>query len=259
VNGNRPPLSLARSAVVLALLFGAVPLVSAAEPAATAPAPDQRLDPGERVFTVTVGDEPRAYVMADLTRVGVPVHDVVNDLRFDVTVDAGDAHVVDAPPSVHAEGTTTWADWSRAHPETSVWRPAAVAEKGRPRDAREIRVTTSHDYRTVLGSALAPSRGTEADTLRPGVLVISGTIENTARDPVHYVVLRYELVDRRGRVVYREEGFNRAAEVLAEAKLPDSAEVPPIAPGAGDTFRLILVADEVPAFEHARVTVGRVY
>lgn len=248
-------LLLLRTVAVVALVAGAPPVQSSPETAA----PDPRLEPGEPVFAVTVGEEPRAYVLADLVRTGAPVHDVVGQLRFDVVMEAGSAHLLAAPPSVHAEGATTWADWSRAHPDTSLWRPAAVPENGSPRDPREIRVTESHDYRTVLGSALAPSRGTEGLPVRPGVLVISGTVENTAREPVHYVVLRYELLDDRGRVVYREEGFNRAAEVLAEAKLPKAAEVAPIAPGSSDSFRLILVADEVPVFRQARVTVGRVY
>lgn len=254
MNRDRALLPL-RIVAVLALLAGA----HAAPASSGTAAPDPRLEPGEPVFAVTIGDEPRAYVLADLARTGAPVHDVVGPVRFDVTLEAGSAHLVGAPASVHAEGSTTWADWSRAHPDTSLWRPAAVPETGSSRDPREIRVTESHDYRTVLGSALAPSRGTEGAPVRPGVLVISGTVENTAREPVRYVVLRYELLDDKGRVVYREEGFNRAAEVLAEARLPKEALVTPIAPGASDSFRLILVADEVPAFRQARVTVGRVY
>ena len=89
--------------------------------------------------------------------------------------------------------------------------------------------------------------------------MLTGIVENTSKEAVNHVVLRYELVDKSGRVVYRDEGFNRAAEALASPQPIVPAEVEPIAAGASDTFRMLMLPAELPPFEKARVTVARVY
>lgn len=248
----------------------AFPIASVAEAPARAPSSaatalrDQRLDAAEPVFGVLVGSEPRAYVLADLRRAGEVVHDLSGGTRLDVKREGDGARVVGAPPAVRVEGATTWAAWVQAHPDTSLWRRAA-AESGEPRDGRTIVVTETRDYRTALGCTFGCEavEGTMSakPAEHPGVFVISGTLKNDAAAPVHHVVLRYELLDEAGRVVYRDEGFNRAAETLAETEQAASKPPPviPLAPGATDSYRMLFLNAELPDFHHTRVTVERVY
>lgn len=227
---------------------------------------DQRLDGSEPVFGVIVGDEPRAYTVADLRRATPLVHDLVEGRRIDVKFENGQPTIVRGSAAVRSLGVTNWASWIQAHPETSLWRRAASAEAGEPREPDAVRVLESRDYRTVLGCAFGceavSGELSSTPAEHPGVFVISGFVENASASPVHHVVLRYELLDDAGKVVYRDEGFNRSAEVLAETEASAPSTVPaivPIAPGARDTFRMIFLNEELPRFRRTRVTVGRTY
>jgi hypothetical protein len=211
------------------------------------------------VLGIVVGGEPRAYAISDLQHAGAVVHDVVASGRIDVEYSAGAARVVRASQPVLESGTTEWGAWSRRHADTSLWRAPAVAEPEATRPAGDLRITESHHYKTVIGCAFAQARMTSVNMEPPGLLVISGTVENLAAKPVHHVVLRFELVDASGKVVYRDEGFNRSAEALAAPTLARDEDVVPIAAGATDTFRMILLFDELPPFEDSRVTVARAY
>ena len=219
---------------------------------------DLRLEPGMPVFGIVVGDEPRAYALADLQTAGVAVHDVVSGRPIDVGFESADVRVLGSPDDVREHRLTSWSDWIGVHPDTSLWRIPAVAEPKPSRPAGDVRVKESRHYRTGFGCAIMP-RMTGDGPKPPGLFVISGTIENVARDSVHHVVLRYELMDASGRVIYRDEGFNRSAEALAGPRLVHSDAVVPIDSGATDSFRMIFLADELPAFEDSRVTVSRVY
>jgi hypothetical protein len=228
---------------------------------------DERLDAGERVFGVMIGDLPRAYGMADLEKAGPVVHDLVGGQRIDVKVDGVKVQMVTKGTPVEVAGASTWGTWAQLHPDTSIWRRAADAETVEPHDGRNIPISGSHDYRTALGCTFGCEavEGTISSKPRehPGVFVITGELTNATKSPVHHVVLLYELVDDKGKVVYREEGFNRAAESLAdtEQQAHDRAlpVVGPIAPGATDTYRMIFLDQELPPFDHTRVIVSRVY
>lgn len=220
---------------------------------------DGRLELGERVFGIVVAEEPRAYALADLSSAGAAVHDVVGGNKIDVGLTGADASVLRASIPVRAGEMTSWRAWSQLHPDTSLWRPPAVAEPEVRREPGEIRVRESRGYRTDIGCAAAQSRLTSTNVNAPGLYVISGTIENTAQQAVDHVVLRFELVDAKGKVVYRDEGFNRSAEALAAPKPIDGGDVVPIAAGGSDSFRMILLSQELPDFETPRVTVMRVY
>lgn len=218
---------------------------------------DGRLEPGEKIFAIVVQAEPRAYCLTELGAAGSVVHDSVASGAVDIGSDGATAHVAHATVRVTDSETTTWSDWSRRHPDTSLWHPVAVAEAQVTRPTSDVRVTESRHYRTVIGCALSQSRLTSPNMEAPGLVVISGTIRNVAATPVDHVVLRYELLDGRGRVVFRDEGFNRSAEDLAGPKL--TSPVVPLAAGATDAFRMILLEDELPDFKNARVSVARIY
>ena len=239
-----------------------------AHPAApSAPLPDERLDAGEPVYGVMVGDLPRAYVMADLAKAGPVVHDLVAEQRIDVVVEGTNLRVTPAGEPARVVNATAWGTWSHQHPDTSIWRRAAIGEAEAPRDGREIHLGGSHDYRTALGCTFGceavEGEMTSRPREHPGVFVISGELTNKSGSPVHHVVLLYELVDGQGRVVYREEGFNRAAESLAEtdqqSRTAPPPAVAPIAPGASDGYRMLFLDRELPPFHHTRVVVSRVY
>ena len=227
--------------------------------AASAYLADGRLEPGDAVLGIVVGDEPRAYALADLEAAGAAVHDLAGGSRLDVIFDAAEPRVLAVASPVRESLTTNWGTWARMHPDTSLWRPSAIAEPEAIRSADEILVRESRDYRTAFGCAMVQSRMTSPDMEPTGLFVISGTIENVTASSVHHVVLRYELVGDDGKVVYRDEGFNRSAEALAAPKAVDAGEVVPIASGATDTFRMIFLSDELPAFARTRVTIARVY
>lgn len=234
-----------------------------ADPAPPPPAPavtlrDQRLDPGDRIVGLVLAGEPRAYAVSGLKAAGSPVHDVVDGHRIDVTIDQDHASVLPATAPVTEKAVTTWARWSLAHPDTSIWHASAVPEPATARPCGDVLVQDVRNYRADLDHSFGQS--IEGGQLESALLfVITGSVRNASAVPVHHVVLRVELVDETGKVVYRDESYNRSAEALADEKLDDPARVAPIAPGATDTFRMILMSDELPVFKDSRVTVARVY
>lgn len=226
---------------------------------ASSPLRDQRLDPRDRVFGIIIGGEPRAYPLADLEKAEAEVHDSVAGSAVDVALRETGPVVLSAAAPVAEKRTCEWQAWVEAHGDTSLWRPAAVPEAHAVRPLRDVRVTESHDYTAAMASAFASSRMASNNLAAYGFVVISGTVENVAKEPVHHVVLRYELLDATGKVVYREEGFNRSAEALAGSKLEAGDVVTPISPGGRDSFRMLLIPEDLPRFETARVAVLRVY
>ncbi len=84
--------------------------------------------------------------------------------------------------------------------------------------------------------------------------VIAGRLENRGSRDLDHVVLRYELLDSDGKVVWFEEGNNRAAETLVDGRaVPQGMNSLPA--GAIDHFRMAFFADEIPGFERHRVSV----
>lgn len=100
-----------------------------------------------------------------------------------------------------------------------------------------------------LGSAAPP----------PPLLVIRGEMRNASGAPLHHVRFSYELLDRDGRVVALEEGYNRSAEVLkpldprGRVFVGEEAAARPVASRDSDTFRMLFFAADVPPFATYRV------
>ena len=87
------------------------------------------------------------------------------------------------------------------------------------------------------------------------VYAASATAHNTGTAPVRAVKVRLELFDKDGKRVAQGEGYNLAAESLAET--PDALDkVKPIPPGGSDPVRLSLdKADIGHPFRTAKLTV----
>lgn len=158
--------------------------------------------------------------------------------------------------------TGYWFAWYAFHPQTKVWpdvspaaAPAALGEASRI-------VVVEHQGRWASLGRLSPVGDRLAEDERGGFYVISGTLRNDSRQPVDFVELSYELLDDRGRVVLRDQGYNRTAETLRDSEghsttpLPDAARPPPIPPGATDSFRMFFFRDETPQFASYRIRVA---
>ncbi|HYC56397.1 MAG TPA: hypothetical protein VEL28_15800 [Candidatus Binatia bacterium] len=238
----------------------AMALAEPAAVAATQGSGDSRLADEERIFGIVVGTEPRAYSLSDLSRAGGHVDDVVDGGV--VTIDAGrDAVPVVTRNGARIEGgqLESWATWSAQHRDTSVWRPSAEPGLPATRPVTDVRIEETRSYATAISCALSQSLVASNGPASQGLFVITGSLTNTAAAAIHHVLLRFELVDELGRIVYREDGYNRAAESMAAPGDDLAGDVEPLAPGAHDSFRMILVSAELPRFETARVQVAAVY
>lgn len=127
------------------------------------------------------------------------------------------------------------------------------------RSATDVRVEETKSYWTSIGVDIMTDATGDPDK-RNGLFVISGTLKNVSSEPVHAVILEFTLVAKDGSVVYRRESFNRAAEGLLDAEdAADAASIEatlvPVAPGATDSYRMIFIGEEIPAFDHPAVVV----
>jgi hypothetical protein len=93
------------------------------------------------------------------------------------------------------------------------------------------------------------------------VFVMRGELRNKSGQPVHHVVLRYELLDDKGKVIHDAEGFNRSAEAMRpdEEGAVHVDQVKPIPAGGVDSYRMVFFHDEVPHFTSQRVRVVEVH
>lgn len=244
-----------------AAIEAAMALAEPAEVAGIQGSGDSRLPDDERVFAIIVGGEPRAYSLRDLSRAGGHVIDVVGGTTVVIDIPATGATPVASRDGVRIQDwhLENWATWSALHRDTSLWRASGDAATAASRPLTDVRIEETRSYATAISCALSQSVVAAGESAGQGLFVISGSLSNTARAEVHHVRLRFELVDERGQVVYREDGFNRAAEALAAPGDGDAGEVEPLPPGARDSFRMILVSAELPRFETARVQVAAVY
>ena len=123
-----------------------------------------------------------------------------------------------------------------------------------PDDAAEVRLVTQQARWTGPGQPEALG-----DDREPWFL-ISGEIENGGRRPLAYVRLTYELLAD-GQVVAREMGYNRRAEALRDPAVESGAvaaatlQIPPLAAGERDGFRMIFLRGAAPRFDAWRVHV----
>ncbi len=96
-----------------------------------------------------------------------------------------------------------------------------------------------------------------------GVIVytVLADVHNVSVTPLRYVKVKVVLNDKLGRQVAEREGYNMAAEILADDAVPGSrdqklARVQPIAPGGTDHFRLSFDKSDIgKPFRTARVSV----
>jgi hypothetical protein len=133
----------------------------------------------------------------------------------------------------------------------------AAADLARP--TTDVRIEETKSYWTSVGiDIMADATG---DPDKPnGLFVISGTLKNVSSEPVRAVQLEFTLVAPDGAVLYRRESFNRAAEALldvddAMAVVGSRSDIVPIAPGGTDSYRMIFIGEEIPAFDHPSVAV----
>jgi hypothetical protein len=113
------------------------------------------------------------------------------------------------------------------------------------------------DVLAVISSLDAANLGNQ----QPLLFVIRGTLRNTSPIACHHAALVFEVLDRDGRVVASENGYNRRAETLRPIDSPfpmveEEHSIEPIPAGATDTFRMILVGSDTPPFTTYRVRVN---
>jgi len=130
------------------------------------------------------------------------------------------------------------------------------------RSLADVHIEEMKSYWTSIGvDIMADATGDPAK--RNGLFVISGILKNVSSEPIRAVLLEFTLVAKDGSVVYRRESFNRKAEALLDAEDSDAAArtqsaLEPIAPGAVDSYRMIFIGEEIPAFDHPAVSIRAV-
>lgn len=139
---------------------------------------------------------------------------------------------------------------------------AVTASAGDVRPTTDIRIEETKSYWTSIGVDIMTD-ATGDPNKRNGLFVISGTLKNVSSEPIRAVMLEFTLATPDGAVLYRRESFNRAAEALldvedAMAVAGSRNDIQPIAPGATDSYRMIFIGEEIPAFDHPAVSVRAV-
>jgi len=138
----------------------------------------------------------------------------------------------------------------------------ASADADDARSTTDVRIKETKSYWTSIGVDIMTDATGDPDE-RNGLFVISGTLQNVSSEPIRAVMLEFTLVAPDGAVLYRRESFNRAAEALLDVEDPMAVagarnDIQPIAPGATDSYRMIFIGEEIPAFDHPAVTVRAV-
>ena len=139
---------------------------------------------------------------------------------------------------------------------------AATAHAADLRPTADAHIEETKSYWTSIGMDIMADATGDPDK-RNGLFVISGTLKNVSSEPIRAVLLEFTLVAKDGSVVYRRESFNRRAEALLDAENEAAAArtqsmVEPIAPGATDSYRMIFIGEEIPAFDHPAVSIRAV-
>ncbi len=225
---------------------------------------DSRLAAKQLVLGVTVGRRHKAYPLDQLVLAGGKITDRLGEVQFEIEADRRTATLHVTKPSRTAEWIRTtrayWFAWAVFHPDTALWRFRMPKGEGPSPTARDITVVEVNDYWSSITGPLVLEPENDPFS-RGGLYVVSGTIKNNSGHPIHHVRLRFDLLDAEGRSVYREEGFNRAAEAMIELESPippapgEIEAIVPIPPGGTDSYRMIFIGEEIPRFDHPRVTV----
>lgn len=133
---------------------------------------------------------------------------------------------------------------------------------GDTRPTTDAHIEEMKSYWTSIGVDLMVDPTGEPDK-RYGLFVISGTLKNVSSEPIRVVILDFTLITKDGSVVHRRESFNRKAEALLDAEDAAAAArtqsaLEAIAPGATDSYRMIFIGEEIPAFDHPAVSIRAV-
>ncbi len=226
---------------------------------------DGRLPPKERVLGVELGGQAKAYPLVRLERVETVDDEIAGTaVRVESDAAADTARVVrqaDAKPVPTV--TAYWFAWSAFHPDTAVWggqrpsRTKPAAPTGTAKGIGDVAIPThAASWTNLFGLSDGTVGGDDASSL----LVISGEIRNVAPYTLDHVKLAFELLDANGRVVAREKGYNLGAEGLRQLDSPvpvpqEGPSVTPVPEGSTDTFRMMFVRSETPAFRRYRICV----
>ena len=220
--------------------------------------PDTRLAEKERVLGVMVGGRARAYPYSELERAASPIRDKVGRERVVVSFDGTNA-VARQRRELLPATPVYWFAWAAFHPATGIWRAPRYEPLAGPVRNTDITIQETKSYWTQLPCTLTADPD-HADVANTGLFVISGRLKNASDLPLHHIRLQFDLLDHGGKVVFHEEGFNRAAESLMELEegaiaSGEPEEIREIPPGGSDTFRMIMIGEEIPPFDHPDVSV----
>ncbi len=224
---------------------------------------DVRLRPKDKVLGIVAGGVSRAYPLEQLRRHGDSLTETVGGRSITVgTYEGRDAGAyANWEEGPFRSVVAYWFAWTLFHPDTELWQPPAEPRNGAVADATSRAVVSEvESYWTGLSGFAVSDMG--ADGLnKKGLFVVKGHVTNVSSQALHHVRLRFELLDTEGKVVYYEEGFNRGAEPLLDARpyggdlAVEDTQVKSIRPGEHDTFRMAFIGEEVPAFASRRVVV----
>jgi hypothetical protein len=219
---------------------------------------DGRLQDKQRVLGVTLSGRDRAYPFSELQYAASPVRDRIGSREIAISFDGREAVAMVDGELVPAT-SMYWFAWAAFHPMTSIWYAPRIGPLDGPVRNSDVTIEEQKSYWTRLPCTLTadPDHQPFAGT---GLFVISGKLKNSSDLPLHHIRLRFALVDPVGKVVYHEEGYNRSAESLMELEegavsVGEPEEVREIPPGGHDTFRMIMIGEEIPPFDHPDVTV----
>ncbi len=229
---------------------------------------DPRLAPKDIVVGVRIGETAKAYPLATLLggsfRDEVGGHSLLVDwdpVARRATISEADSGEV--LPSVVAY----WFAWDAFHPDAELWGGPVAATPVRSQIRGEV-VTIdnvsieehSANWTNLLGVAVA-LMGADVAGDNPPLLVVGGVVKNSSAQALHHVRLVFELLDRDGRVVLAEPGYNRRAEALRPIDSPvplgedNNPLIEPLAGGSVDSFRMIFLGRDIPKFDAYRVRV----
>ncbi|MFQ5478367.1 MAG: FxLYD domain-containing protein [Candidatus Binatia bacterium] len=129
--------------------------------------------------------------------------------------------------------------------------------------AERVALTQTRGEWTSMGFLMSDLLNSTASNSHRGMYLVTGRVQNIGSGSLHHVKLKFELLDQQGEVVAREIGYNRGAEDLQQVDLPPGSgetitvesRIRPIGSGESDSFRMIFLGSEAPAFDALRVEV----
>jgi len=212
----------------------------------------------DKVLGIVIDGQARAYPFPELEHRRQPLEERFAGKMIRVEFDGSSATAyVDGRL---LSGTSLyWFAWYTFHPDTTVWKyHSAPIDVGRKDDVRIL--TTQNYWSGFLGGNFGMPTADAGAGKSKGLFIVTGSLENTSGAAIDHVKLLFELIDAEGEVVYQEQGYNRSAEMLihldeGQSREDAGIEIAAIMAGETDTFRMIFIGDDIPAFDHPRVSV----